>query len=587
MDQKQFTGLFCARPRNFCWFIGAGASRSAGLPTATDIIWDLKRRYYCQEENQDISRQDIQSDAVKARIQTFMDSRGFPPQWAPDEYAIYFEKIFGSDLERQRQYLRAILSEEKVSLTVGNRVLGALIAAGLCRVAFTTNFDSVVEKSVAEVGGKSLSAFHLEGSHAANRALNNEEFPVYCKLHGDFRYERLKNLPDDLKTQNAELAKCLLTAATRFGFIVTGYSGRDVSVLELFRAALLAPNAFPHGLYWAEIKTSPLPPVVKDLLEEARAKGVDAHHVSIETFDTVMLRLWRNIEDKSAAVDTKVRKAQLTPASLPLPAMGHGRPLLRLNALPILSAPTQCHSLLFRKPKEWEDLREARRKSENGLILTKSDTVWCWGGTSWLKDAFGEDPASIEVRAVPTDLGSPDNLHAKRFVEDALCAALIRGRPLLTRTTRTSAFILVDPHSDETASLDDLFAIVGKTSGTIAGLSAPVTEDHPHADRVSWAEAVRVSIDVKNGQTWLLIDPDIWIWPARARELATEFMDGRRKDRFNKKHNALLNAWVRLILGSADRNSVVTVSTFDDGSEVENPKFQILNRTGFARRLTS
>jgi hypothetical protein len=55
MDQKQLTTIFCARPQNFAWFLGAGTSRSAGLPTATDIIWDLKRRFYCREENQDIS----------------------------------------------------------------------------------------------------------------------------------------------------------------------------------------------------------------------------------------------------------------------------------------------------------------------------------------------------------------------------------------------------------------------------------------------------------------------------------------------------------------------------------------------------
>jgi SIR2-like domain len=591
MDQKQLTSLFCARPQNFAWFFGAGASRSAGLPTAKDIIWDLKRRYYCQEENQDISRQDTHSDAVKARIQAFMDSRGFPPQGAADEYATYFEKIFGADLERQRRYLKSILSEEKVTLTVGNRVLGALIAAGLCRVAFTTNFDSVVEKAVAEVAGRSLSAFHLEGSHAANQALNNEEFPVYCKLHGDFRYKRLKNLPEDLKAQNAELAKCLLNAGTRFGFIVTGYSGRDASIMELFRSVLAGPNPFPHGLYWTETQTktqtqtSPLPPAVQDLLEEAQAKGVDAHHVPIETFDTLMLRLWRNIEDKPAALDARVCKSHFTPARIPLPAMGEGNPILRLNALPILSAPTQCHSLSFRKPKEWEDLREARRKSENGLILTKSDTVWCWGGTQLIKDVFDEDPASIEVRAVPADLGSPDNLHVKRFVEDALCAALIRGKPLLTRTTRTSAFILVDPHADDTGSLEGLCKIVGKASGTIAGLFTPATEDHPQPEKVAWAEAVRVSIDMKNGQTWLLLDPDIWIWPVRAKEFAAEFMDERRQDRYNNKYNALLDIWIRLILGPAERNSEVTVLAFEDGSDVENPKFRVLNRTGFAWRL--
>lgn len=78
MNQAEFTGIFCERAQNFAWFLGAGASRTAGLPTATDIIWDLKRRYYCQQENQDISRQDIQNDAVRQRIQAFMESRRFP-----------------------------------------------------------------------------------------------------------------------------------------------------------------------------------------------------------------------------------------------------------------------------------------------------------------------------------------------------------------------------------------------------------------------------------------------------------------------------------------------------------------------------
>jgi hypothetical protein len=52
-----------------------------------------------------------------------------------------------------------------------------------------TNFDSVMEKAMARVAGKDLHAYHLEGSHTAVAALNNEEFPIYCKLHGDFRYE--------------------------------------------------------------------------------------------------------------------------------------------------------------------------------------------------------------------------------------------------------------------------------------------------------------------------------------------------------------------------------------------------------------
>ena len=114
IDQVKFTSYFCARPQNFAWFLGAGTSRLAGLPTTTDIIWDLKRQYYCREENQKIERQDIQNEAVQARIQSFMDARGFPEQWANDEYVTYFEKIFGADKERQRRYFSSILSEDVV-----------------------------------------------------------------------------------------------------------------------------------------------------------------------------------------------------------------------------------------------------------------------------------------------------------------------------------------------------------------------------------------------------------------------------------------------------------------------------------------
>ena len=44
---------------HFMWFLGAGAPRSAGLPTAYNIIWDLKRRYYALHENVDISELDM------------------------------------------------------------------------------------------------------------------------------------------------------------------------------------------------------------------------------------------------------------------------------------------------------------------------------------------------------------------------------------------------------------------------------------------------------------------------------------------------------------------------------------------------
>ena len=585
IDQVELTNFFCARPQNFAWFLGAGASRSAGLPTATDIIWDLKRRYYCREENQEIERQDVQNEAVQARIQSFMDARGLPAAWAEDEYGTYFEKIYGANKEQQRRYLMEFLSEEKVSLVVGNRVLGALIASGLTRVAFTTNFDSVVEKSVAEVGGKSLSAFHLEGSFAAIQALNNEEYPIYCKLHGDFRYESIKNLPADVARQNEELAACLVNAGRRFGFVVAGYSGRDASVMKVLHNVLDGGNAFPHGLFWTGLKGSPIPPAVDQLLERAGARDVDARYVEIETFDALMLRLWRNIDQKPAGFNAKVQRTGSASVNIPLPASGRGRPLLRFNALPVRELPRRCLSLSFKMPKDWADLREARRESEGRMILTKGDAVWCWGKKETIRAQFGDDLASISETELPLDFTSAENLHVKGFLEEAICAAIARERPVLSRTSRSSAYLIADAYAEDVGALDPLFRVVGKTSGIVPGLFSAVTDEHPQAQQVRWSEAAQVSVDRKNGGVWLVVDPDIWIWPPRSRQDAVEFLDQRRRDRYNKKYNELLSAWVQIILGTEERGIEVRLTASDGAEGAGNPTFLVGSRTAFAWRL--
>src|SRR5216684_8211143 len=88
---------FCSEPEfvrrvtpvlsHLLWFLGAGASRTAGMPTATDIIWDLKRRYYCLHENQDLQAHNVNNQIIRAKIQDYMASRGFPPLGSFDEYS--------------------------------------------------------------------------------------------------------------------------------------------------------------------------------------------------------------------------------------------------------------------------------------------------------------------------------------------------------------------------------------------------------------------------------------------------------------------------------------------------------------------
>src|ERR1700733_212236 len=89
MKEQDFLKHYIQNARHLMWFLGAGTSRSAGLPTANDIIWDLKVKYYCAEENQDIKAHDINNKAIKSKIQVFLDSRKFPAVGSPQEYSFY------------------------------------------------------------------------------------------------------------------------------------------------------------------------------------------------------------------------------------------------------------------------------------------------------------------------------------------------------------------------------------------------------------------------------------------------------------------------------------------------------------------
>lgn len=583
MNQAEFARTYCQRPEGYAWFLGAGASHNANLPTAEDIITDLKRRFYCSEENQNFSTKDLQNEAVRAQIEAYMQSRGFPERWSAEEYTTYFETIFGEDRERQRGYISGILAEDRVRLAVGNRVLGALIAGGLCRIAFTTNFDPVVEKAVAEVSGKPLSAYHLEGAHNAVSALNNEQFPIYCKLHGDFQYDSIKNLSSDLATQNGDLSKCMTMAGARFGFVVAGYSGRDESIMALFRAILSEPNPFPHGLYWMKMRGSTPIEGVTSLMEEAKAAGVRAEFVDIETYDTVMLRLWRNLPNQPEGLDAKVRKGRAGTVEISMPEPQGNRPVLRFNGLPMTRVPTTCARVELKTASSWDAIADLKRKPETSAVLTFDGSVLAWGGPEDIESSFGADFLEKSEMTFDPDWRTGSRLHIKNFLEEGLARALCRERPLLQRRQRTGVSLIVDHKAQDVGILEDLHREVGKVTGQVPGLALQATDERDAVHQVHYAEAVHISLSYADDRLWLLLKPDVWIWPAFARRHATQFLDRRKADRRNDKYDRLLSAWIDILSDRAGRNVEVTVSPFDDGG-LNNPVFGFSTQTGFAMK---
>jgi hypothetical protein len=289
LSVDEFLRLFPIRSSSLAWFLGAGASASARLPTAGDLIWRFKRTLYCTSTKVDPKTcEDLGNEVVRERLQRYLDSTGkFPGINSPEEYASYFELTYPDPADRRR-FLETMLHGATPGF--GHLILTELMKVGRARLVWTTNFDRLVEDAAAATFGSAsaLTVSTIDSSNVALRALNEGRWPVLGKLTGDFQSLALKNTTEELKTQESALRAALIESCKRFGLIVAGYSGRDESVMNALEEAVSQPNAYPAGLFWITKTGWPVYRRVQELLARAKSAGIQAFLIEVETFDELM-----------------------------------------------------------------------------------------------------------------------------------------------------------------------------------------------------------------------------------------------------------------------------------------------------------
>ncbi|MCG8341335.1 MAG: SIR2 family protein [Chlorobiales bacterium] len=577
---SEFISHYVQNAPQFMWFLGAGTSRTAGMPTASDITWDLKRRYYCLQENQDIRSHDLNNKAVKDRIQRYLDSQGFPALWSAEEYSFYFELIFGKDYAAQQKYLVSKLSPQNISLNIGHRALAALIDLGLTRMVFTTNFDEVLEVAFSNVAEKSLTAYHLEGSYAALEALNRENFPIYCKLHGDFRYQSIKNLSGDLRDNDKQIEKCFLAASNRYGMVVSGYSGRDKNVMAMFHSALEQSNPFPQGLYWTTTSFSAVSDHVRDLVAYALDKNVRAEIIETGTFDIMLSKIWRQVPSRSDKLDARVRTAEAKPVCIPRSQIGIKHPILRMNALQICEIPETCGSIEFKPALNFNELNEIKRSSRPNAIITCAEKTLFWGSSEEVSKLFATDRIkSISSYPLCEIIRSkPYSTFLHSFIENALSEALCYDKPLMLRKKGRFYFAVVDHEKIDDPRLDALKKAVGfgNASSTIVG-------NIPGRANTLWAEALEMKVERRDEKWWLLIEPDIWVSPLSERKEVVDFLGYKRSKRYNVQAFNILNAWIELLCGFVGHGEKTIFATCYGNTDYP-AQFSVNTRTAYSRR---
>ena len=534
-----FTRRFALRAANLMWFLGAGASASAGIPTAYDMVWEFKQLLYVSQRRVTLqSVADLSNPAIRAQLQAHVNAAGtLPASGSPEEYAGLFEAVYPAESDR-RAFLDAKLTGAKPSY--GHLALAVLMHAQRSRLLWTTNFDPLMADSCAKIFGTTgaLTSVALDAPDLARQVIAEGRWPVEVKLHGDFRSRRLKNTGDELRQQDARLRQLLVEASGRFGLVVAGYSGRDSSIMGTLDEAAGWTDAFPAGLFWLHRGDEPPLPRVDALLARAAASGVETALVRIENFDEALrdvIRLMGGL-DTTGLDSFAAERRRWGPA--PRPVGRNGWPVVRLNALPVVQAPTVCRRVVC-SIGGTADVRTAIERAQVNILGGRTKAgVLLFGSDGDVRKTFEShgiaefDLHTIEAKRLRYDSAE------RGLLRQAMTRAIVRARGVIAIHRRSADLLApTDPTADMWAELRRL---VGTLTGSV-----------PERPELRWREGISTRLDWADDRLWLLIDP-CTVFDGiddTNKAFAADFARERTVRRYNRQLNDLLVFWAAYLAG--------------------------------------
>lgn len=247
----------------FCFLLGAGASKSSGIPTG----WELAKKWY------DVLKQRLS----KKELESWKDEIGFDEERLGEFYTRIYEKRFSAHPLIGYEEFKELMRGKEPS--IGYVILAQVLDREPHNFVVTTNFDHLVEDAVRmyadtrpfAVGHESLAGFLSMQS----------DRPSIVKIHRDL----FLNPMNDTESTAAlkEAWKIALKPLLKdFNLLVLGYGGNDGSLMH-YLCDLDLKDRKP--IYWCHRKDEQLNNRVMQLLSE------NDYLVEIKDFDLLMYRL--------------------------------------------------------------------------------------------------------------------------------------------------------------------------------------------------------------------------------------------------------------------------------------------------------
>jgi len=233
------------------FLMGAGCSRSAGVPLAAKIAQDtvpiLVRRY--SDGKSRITDPERALKWLKAR-KHLTDRKG--ATWS-DYYSEIFARHFRSD-PQQRRIIQANVAKAAGQINWAHICLGELVDQHFVHTVLTTNFDRLVLDGIILAGRVPVIA---DGIEALTRISSRPTTPQVVHLHGSVHAYSPLNSPEAM----VGAGRALPMQGTMYGvlkdtdfLVVVGYAGGEDGVMALLsEATKVLPNL---GIYWVFYENS-------------------------------------------------------------------------------------------------------------------------------------------------------------------------------------------------------------------------------------------------------------------------------------------------------------------------------------------
>ncbi len=291
----------------FSLLLGAGASKTSGVPLAGEMAERFKQEYCNQYPDE------------KLEEQTWFDT--------DTAYSILFERLYPTPSLRRDRVERFL---EFNSPSLGYLYLVRLLEEGYFNTIFTTNFDDILNEACYLFSATVRPLVCAHDSSVTSVRLSSPR-PKILKLHGDFLFDDIRNTLRETESLEKNMRDKFAQYAREFGLVVIGYSGGDRSVMEIIEQLLDDKANFAQGVFWCVPPNAKLGEHVERLERHERFRVVE-----IDGFDEYMAEL----HDKLAVVPHPV-------IANPYHVLGLRMSRI-LNSLPPKSDTGDLHTILKR-----------------------------------------------------------------------------------------------------------------------------------------------------------------------------------------------------------------------------------------------